>query len=123
MVRGAARRASKPQRKRFQQIASGMDQVARRADDLAFMRLDREFNLLLLEAAGNEFGAATLGLLNGLSRQFWYAYYKRAADLPRTARLHAAVARAIVGESEEKAAAASDELIKYIQEFTRRTIE
>lgn len=122
MVRGAARRASKPQRKRFQQIASGMDKAARRADDLAFMRLDREFNLLLLEAAGNEFGAATMGMLSGLSRRFWYAYYKQVADLPRTARLHAAVARAIVDENEERAAAASDELIDYIQEFTRRTI-
>ncbi len=122
MVRGAARRASKPQRKRFRQIASGMDQAARRADDLTFMRLDREFNLLLLEAAGNEFGTATLGMLSGLSRRFWYAYYKQAADLPRTARLHAAVARAIVSENEERAAAASDELIDYLREFTRRMI-
>jgi DNA-binding GntR family transcriptional regulator len=56
MVRGAVRRASKQQRKRFQEIASGMDQAAKRADALAFMRLDREFNLLLLEAAGNESG-------------------------------------------------------------------
>jgi DNA-binding GntR family transcriptional regulator len=122
MVRGAVRRASKPQRKRFQEIASGMDQAARRADDLAFMRLDREFNLLLLEAAGNEFGAATLGMLSGLSRRFWYAHYKQAADLPRTAHLHATVARLIGGEDEERAAAASDALIDYIQEFARRTI-
>ena len=121
-ARGAARRASKTQRKRFQEIASGMGQAAKQADGLAFMRLDREFNLLLLEACGNEFGAATLGLLNGLSRRFWYAHYQRAADLPRTARLHAGVARAIAGEDEEAAAAASDELIDYIQEFTRRTI-
>ena len=122
IARNAARRASQPQRKRFQEIAAGMDQAAKQADDLAFMRLDREFNLLLLEAAGNEFGAVTLGMLNGLSRRFWYAHYKRAADLPRTARLHAAVARAIAGEDEKRAAAASDELIDYIQEFTRRTI-
>jgi DNA-binding GntR family transcriptional regulator len=122
MVRSAARRASKPQRKRFQEIASGMDQAAKRADDLAFMRLDREFNLLLLEAAGNEFGAATLGMLTGLSRRFWYAHYKQAADLPRTAHLHATVARLIGGEDEERAAAASDALIDYIQEFTRQTI-
>jgi DNA-binding GntR family transcriptional regulator len=73
MVRSAVRRASQPQRKRFREIASAMDQAARRADDLAFMPLDREFNLLLLDAAGNEFGAATLGMLNGLSRRFWYA--------------------------------------------------
>jgi DNA-binding GntR family transcriptional regulator len=122
MARSAARRASQPQRKRFQEIASAMDQAAKRADGLAFMRLDREFNLLLLEAARNEFGAATLGMLNGLSRRFWYAHYKQAADLPRTARLHAAVARAIAGEDEKGAAAASDELIDYIQEFTRLTI-
>jgi DNA-binding GntR family transcriptional regulator len=122
MVRGAARRALQRQRKCFEEIASGMDQAAKREDGLAFMRLDREFNLLLLEVAGNEFGAATLGLLNGLSRRFWYAHYRRAADLPRTARLHAAVARAIAGQDEKGAAAASDQLIDYIQEFTRRTI-
>jgi DNA-binding GntR family transcriptional regulator len=122
MARGAARHASAPQRQRFKEIASGMDQAAKRGDDLTFMRLDREFNLSLLEAAGNEFGAATLGMLNGLSRRFWYAHYKRAADLPRTARLHASVARAIASEDESRAASASDELIDYIQEFTRRTI-
>jgi DNA-binding GntR family transcriptional regulator len=122
MARGAARRASKPQRRRFQEIASGMDQAAKRVDALAFMRLDREFNLLLLEAAGNEFGAKTLGMLNGLSRRFWYANYQRWADLPRTARLHAAVARAIWNEDDKGAAAATDELIDHIQEFTRRTI-
>ena len=99
-----------------------MDEAATRADDLAFMRLDREFNLLLLRAADNEFGAATLGTLSGLSRRFWCAHYKRAADLPRTARLHAALARAIAGEDETRAAAASDELVDHIQEFTRRTI-
>jgi DNA-binding GntR family transcriptional regulator len=106
----------------IQEIAAGMDQAAKRADDLAFMRLDREFNLLLLEAAGNEFGAATLGMLSGLSRRFWYAHYKQAADLPRTAHLHATVARLIGDEDEERAAAASDALIDYNQEFTRRTI-
>jgi DNA-binding FadR family transcriptional regulator len=61
-------------------------------------------------------------MLSGLSRRFWYAHYKQAADLPRTAHLHAAVARLIGGGDEEKAAAASDALIDYMQEFTRRTI-
>jgi hypothetical protein len=48
--------------------------------------------------------------------------YKQAAGLPRTAHLHATVARLIGGEDEERAAAASDALIDYIQEFARRTI-
>jgi DNA-binding FadR family transcriptional regulator len=61
-------------------------------------------------------------MLNGLSRRFWYANYERSADLPRAARLHAAVARAIGNQDDKGAAAASDELIDYVQEFTRRTI-
>jgi hypothetical protein len=61
--------------------------------------LDRAFNLLLLEAAGNEFGAPTLGMLNGLSCRFWYTYYKRLADLPRTVHLHAA--GLVAGEDEK----------------------
>lgn len=122
MARSAARRASPPARTRFKAIAAGMDQAAKRADDLAFMRLDREFNLLLLDASGNEFGAATLGLLNGLSRRFWYAHHRRHADLPMTARLHAAVARAIAHGDGEDAAAASDKLVSFIQDFARRSI-
>jgi hypothetical protein len=61
-------------------------------------------------------------MLNGLSRRFWYANYERSADLPRTAGLQAAVARAIGNEDDKGAAAAADELIDHMQEFTRRTI-
>lgn len=121
MARSAAQRATPAARTRFKTIAAGMDQAAKREDDLAFMRLDREFNLLLLEASGNEFGAATLGLLNGLSRRFWYAHHRH-ADLPLTARLHASVARAIAQGDVEGAAAASDKLVGYIQEFARKSI-
>jgi DNA-binding GntR family transcriptional regulator len=122
MARSAAQRATREQHSHFKKIAAGMDQAAKRGDDLAFMRLDREFNLLILEAGGNEFGAAALGLLNGLSRRFWYAHYRQAADLPRTARLHAAAAQAIASGDSQAAAAASDNLIDYIQEFTRKSI-
>ena len=95
LARSAARRAAPVQRLQFREIAAGMDQAARRADDIAFMRLDREFNLLVLDAAGNEFAASAMSLMNGLSRRFWYVHYKQVADLPLAARLHAAIARAI----------------------------
>ena len=87
------------------------------------MWLDREFNLLLLEAAGNEFAAASIGLMNGLSRRFWYVHYKQVADLPLAARLHAAIARAIAAGQEGEAGAASDTLVDYIEAFARKTIE
>lgn len=122
LARSAARRRSAAQKLRFAEIAAGMDQAAQRADDLAFMRLDRAFNELILEAAGNEFAAAAMGLMNGLSRRFWYVHYREMADLPLAARLHAAIARAIATGEAEGAAAASDRLVDYIEQFARKTV-
>jgi DNA-binding GntR family transcriptional regulator len=123
LARSAAKRASPLQRLRFAAIADGMDDAARNADDIAFMRLDREFNLLVLDAAGNEFAASAMSLMNGLSRRFWYMHYKQAADLPLAARLHAAIARAIAGADQTIAAQSSDMLVDYIQAFARATID
>jgi DNA-binding GntR family transcriptional regulator len=122
LARSAARRAGVAQRAQFQAIAQGMDAAAANADDLAFMRLDREFNLLVLEAAGNEFGSAAMNLMNGLSRRFWYMHYKQAADLPLAARLHAAIATSIADGDQDGAGQASDALVAYIQAFARATI-
>jgi DNA-binding GntR family transcriptional regulator len=96
-----------------------MEQSARANDDLAFLRLDRQFNLLIVEAAHNDFAARTMRLLHGHSRRFWYLHYKTAADLPLCAGLHAAQARAIAEGNAKAAAAASDRLIDYTETFTR----
>ena len=122
LARSAAGRATPAQRRQFRGIASGMHQAAGNANDIAFMRLDREFNLLLLRSAGNEFAAAAMSLMNGLSRRFWYVYYKQAADLPLTARLHASIAGAIAAGEQDAAGQASDALVDYIQAFARATI-
>jgi DNA-binding GntR family transcriptional regulator len=122
LTRSAAKRATFVQRAQFQTIAAGMDEAAQQEDDIAFMRLDREFNLLVLDAAGNEFAAAAMSLMNGLSRRFWYMHYKQAADLPLAAHLHAAIARAIGGGDEVAAGQSSDALVDYIQAFARATI-
>jgi DNA-binding GntR family transcriptional regulator len=122
LARSAARRASFAQRGQLRTIADGMDAAAEGEDDIAFMRLDQEFNLLVLDAAGNEFGAAAMNLMNGLSRRFWYMHYKQAADLPLAARLHATIARAVADGDQDAAGQASDALVVYIQAFARATI-
>jgi DNA-binding GntR family transcriptional regulator len=86
------------------------------------VRLDREFNLLMLQAARNEFAAGAMTLMHGLSRRFWYIHYKQVADLPLAARLHAEIAGAVARGEPEKAAAASDGLMDYIETFTRATL-
>lgn len=122
-ARSAARRASPEQRRRFAEIAQGMEQAARGNDDIGFMRLDRDFNLLMLEAARNDFAAAAMTLMHGLSRRFWYIHYRQVADLPLAARLHAEVARAVAAGDGDAAAGAADRLIDYIEAFARATAE
>jgi DNA-binding GntR family transcriptional regulator len=122
LSRLGAQRATDEQRRRLRAIAEGMDRTARANDDLAFMRLDRELNLLVSEAAQNEYAARAMRFLQGHSRRFWYLHYKQAADLPLCARLHARQARAIADGDPKAAAAASDRLIDYTETFTRATV-
>lgn len=122
LARFAAQRSPRDIRDRFEAIADEMEVAAEREDDVAFMRLDRAFNLLLLEAAANEFATAAMRVMNGLARRFWYVHYKQVADMPLAARLHAAVARTVAAGDPDAAAVASDRLIDYIQDFSRKSI-
>ena len=118
LSRLAARRATVDERARFRSLADGMDQAAAANDDLAFMRLDRELNVLLSAAAHNEYAQGAMRLINGHSRRFWYQHYKGAADLPQCARLHAGQARAVASGNATAAALATDHLIDYTVSFT-----
>lgn len=118
----AARRATDDERARFRKLAAGFEKSARCNDDVAFMRIDREFNLLCSGAAHNDFAAGAMSLMHGLSRRFWYIHYKQAADMPLTAKLHADIARAIADGKEAEAGDASDRLIDVIEKFTRDTL-
>lgn len=121
-ARAAARRADAGQRERLRRLAEDMDRAAAENDETAFLRLDRALNLLVLEAARNEFAEAAMALMHGLSRRFWFIHWRRNADLAQAAAVHAALARAIAEGGEAAAAAASDRLLDYIEAFTRATV-
>jgi len=118
----AARRATAEERKRFLEIARTFATSAKSNDEVAFMRVDREFNELSVVAARNEFAAGAMTLMHSLSRRFWYIHYKQAADMPLTAKLHADIARAIAAGDESAAGKALDRLLDNIETFTRATV-
>jgi DNA-binding GntR family transcriptional regulator len=122
LARASAERATDAERGRFQAIADGMEAAAKSNDDIAFIRLDRELNALLAQAAHNEYASRAMRSLNGHSRRFWYLHYKQTADLPKCARLHADEARAIAKGNTARAMAASDKLMDYVESFTRATV-
>src|SRR5437588_12848701 len=55
LSRSGAERANDAQRTQLLALARGMDQAAKTNDDIVFMRLDRELNQLLIEAAHNDY--------------------------------------------------------------------
>lgn len=122
-AKSAARRASEDELKRFREIARELKKASKTNDEITFMRLDREFNLLAAAAARNEFISSSMGLIHSLSRRFWYIHYKKVADMPLAARLHADVAMAIANRDEVAAEKASDALLDYLEEFTRATLD
>jgi DNA-binding GntR family transcriptional regulator len=119
----AAERATPEERGEFAEVAEAMLAAAVKSDDIAFMRLDQRFNILIATAARNEFAKRSMGLMNALSRRFWYQHYQEVADLPLAAKLHAAVAEAVSQKKAKAAATASDRLIDYIEDFARKTLD
>jgi DNA-binding GntR family transcriptional regulator len=122
VVRSASRRANAQEYAQFAALGRLFDSSGATNDDVEFMRADRDFNDLCLQAARNDFASGAMSLMNGLSRRFWYQHYKTAADLPQTARLHAAIAQAIANADADGAARALDNLLDNIELFTRATL-
>lgn len=123
MAQLAASRASNEERAAFQSLAEGMTKAARYDDDVAFMRLDRDLNRLISSASRNEYAQRAIALTHGLSRRFWYRHYQEVLDLPLCARLHAALARAISEWEVDEAMNCSDQLLDYIETFTRAALD
>jgi len=122
VARLASRRATEEERARFRDLAGRFMRCAGEADEIGFMRADREFNELCLEAARNEFASGSMRLMQSLSRRFWVHHYREAADMPETAKLHADMAQAIAAGDEAGAAVATDRLMAMIESFTRATV-
>ena len=123
MARSAASRATGEERVRFEAIARAMHESVDADDDIGFMRLDHEFNVLVSQATRNEFASEAISLMAGLSRRFWFMHHRQAGDLSVIARLHADIANAIAAADATTAAAASDALLDYIETITRAAVD
>lgn len=123
MAQLGAKRATPAERERFRAIALGMRECATSEDDVGFMRLDNDLNMLMSRCCRNEYVQRAMGLMHGLSRRFWYMHYKQVLDLPLCARLHADLADAVAAGDANKAASASEHLLAYIESFTRASLD
>lgn len=123
LARLCAMRRADDERELFLNVADEMERVAQADDGIGFMRKYQTLSALVAKAARNEYASNAMQLLRGISRRFWFMYYKEKADLVVWARLHADIARRVADADPEAAAEAADRLIDYAEEFTRATLD
>jgi DNA-binding GntR family transcriptional regulator len=119
----AARLATPDERAQFQVLAATFHKAAEKNDERIFLPADREFNRLSAVVCRNDYALNAMAPLQAQTRRFWYLYFRKFGDLPFICRLHADVALAISRGEESNARAASDRLIDYVEQYTRRTLE
>lgn len=122
IVRSAARRADAAERQQFMELSKEFMRAGKASDQTRFMRIDKTFNELSLRAARNEFAAASMMLMHGVSRRFWVVHDQLAHDTELTATLHGKLARAIADGDEAGSAAALKHLLDHNEAFTRATL-
>lgn len=119
----AARMAMEAQRQQFLKLASKFDEAAQNDDENIFIETDRLFNSLLVFTAENKYVTYAIGPIEAQTRRFWYLHFKRFGNLAHVSQLHAHIARAIAANDEKGAREASDQLLDYVEEYTRKTLE
>jgi len=117
----AAKRASPEERKELERLAKDFRKAAKEKDDALFRKADKELNDLTISAARNEFAAAAMSPLHGMSRRFWFGHFHQFSGVTEMANLHGALASAISKGNEAEAGQALDDLIDCVENLTRKT--
>lgn len=121
LVTSAARRALPHQSRAMQDCAEDMRRAARAGDTATFMRADKRFDGLLIEAARNRFAAAAAAPLHVHCRRFWYLH-RVDSHLQRAAGLHCELIEAVAKGQAAAAEAASHALIDYLLELSQQAL-
>ncbi len=123
MAKLSAKNSTLSQKKKFKAISLSM-KLCKKNDNTKFMKLDREMNELLSKSCDNEFVSRSIRIVGGLSRRFWFYRNKGILDdLPNMAKLHSKVCDAISIGNIELAQQQSDNLMDYIEKFTRDSVQ
>lgn len=107
----------------FEKLSDRFDWVAQENDYTAFISADSEFNQMLVKTADNVYATLAMGPIQAQTRRFWFLNFKKFGDLKKVSVLHSRVARAVAAKNAAKAREASDDLIDYVEEYTRNTLE
>jgi len=123
VAREATEKATPGQRDRMRAVAEELDIAAAHNDRFLFIDTSWEQHRLPVEATHNEYIASLTGLLHGLSRRFWFAFHQTHVDLQTGCDVHARRLRAIAAGDQDAAAAATTDLMDFLDRFARSTLD
>jgi len=115
-ARLAAQRIDRDQISRMECVLQELEQV-RNGDPRTLMVVDRQFQRLLYQAAGNRFLADTLNHLYDLSLRLWYLVLHRMGDVQCAIEQHWGVLEALKTRDEDRAEAL---IRQHIAQFQQR---
>jgi DNA-binding GntR family transcriptional regulator len=118
----AARRASAAERAKIPAMADAMEHAGNMGSVIAYLRSLFVTNRYFALCSRNTYAAEAIAPLHTLSRRFYFVHHLELNDLKIAGRLHAIVARAVAAGDEREAALASDRMMDYVEDFTRRLI-
>lgn len=114
MVVKASERATQQQRQALRQLAS---QLEASGDNLqAYYQLDRQLDEYLQVACNNQYLVQALAAMHSQCRRLWYLH-RQQLNLPRSAQLHAGLARAVADADGAGAIRALDEIIAILEQL------
>lgn len=119
----AARLVSLEEKERFSELAERFRAAGAAGDAEQFIPTDHEFNDMVAACAHNKYALFAMSPIQAQTRRFWFLYFSRFGDLAQVSELHARMADAIAAGDESAARQASDDLLDYVEQYTRRTLE
>ena len=118
----AAQLADDAAKMAFIDLAHRFEAAVEENEGSIFMDADREFNALIVNTADNKYATAAMGPIQAQTRRFWYLNFNKFGELDKVSPTHAKIAAAVARNDETGAAEAFDELMDYVEDYTRRTV-
>lgn len=123
LAKRACEQATTEERRQMLDYASRIEEAANAGETRVFLAVNRDIQDLKARASHNDTLRNTMDLFFGLSRRFWVAHHSFFPEsIGMAAELHARILRAIAVSDADGAVRASDELIDFLEAFTRNTI-
>ncbi len=119
----AARRATEAERKLILQKAGALRAAGIKKDVIGYLRYHFAAKKYAADCSRNPYAARALSPLHALSRRFFFFHRESFGYLPALGELHANLAEAIGNAKIDDAAKASDLMMDYAFDFTRKILD